>query len=185
MKVGYIRTSTDHQFLDRQIKALNEHGVEKMFIEQISGKSMDRPQLKAMLDYVREGDCLYIESLSRLGRNLSDLFSIVDSLEHKKCGLKSLSESFIDTTTPQGKLVFSIFGALAQFQREELLQKQRQGIECAKARGAYKGKPQTKKPQNWEEVISEWKAEKITAVEAQKRLGLKPNTFYRMVKREK
>ena len=183
MEVAYIRVSTEEQNTARQEEAMKSQGVEKTFIEKISGKSMDRPQLKAMLDYVREGDILVVESYSRLARNTKDLLSIVEELEKKSVAFVSLKEN-IDTSTPQGKLMLTIFAGLAQFERECTLQRQKEGIAIAKAEGKYKGRKPVAIPDNWKETIALWKNGEITARVAQKKLGMTPATFYRKAKRE-
>lgn len=182
MKVAYIRVSTEGQNTARQEEAMKGLGVERCFIEKISGKNTDRPQLKAMMDFVREGDSLIVESYSRLARSTHDLLEIVDALSKKGVAFVSLKEN-IDTTTPQGKLMLTIFAGLAQFERECLLQRQAEGIAIAKVNGVYKGRKPVDTPDNWEEVIEEWKSGKITAVEAMKETGLTKATFYRMAKR--
>ena len=182
MKVAYIRVSTTEQNTARQEEAMKELGVEKIFIEKISGKNMDRPQLKAMLDFVREGDTLIVESYSRLGRSTTDLFKIVEKLEEKKVVFVSLKEN-IDTSTPQGKLMFTIFAGLAQFERECMLQRQREGIEIAKAEGKFLGRTPLDKPSNWDSVIERMNKGEITKVQARTELGLTHATFYRMLKK--
>lgn len=123
-KIGYIRVSTLDQKTDRQRIALKECKVEKIFEEKISGKNMNRPQLKKMLEYIREGDTLYIESISRLARSTRDLLSLIELLQNKKVYLISLKEN-IDTSTPQGRFVLTIFGALSELERENTLQRQK------------------------------------------------------------
>ena len=181
MKVAYIRVSTEDQNTARQEEAMKSLGIEKAFIEKISGKSMDRPQLKAMLDYVREGDTLVVESYSRLARNTKDLLSIVEELEKKGVAFVSLKEN-IDTSTPQGKLMLTIFAGLAQFERECTLQRQKEGIAIAKAGGKYKGRKPVAIPDNWNEVVALWRTGEITAKVAQKKLGMTSATFYRKLK---
>ena len=184
MKIAYIRVSTLDQNTTRQEAAMKEQGVERVFIEKASGKSTDRPQLKAMMDFIREGDCLIVESYSRLARNTADLLRIVEELEKKGISFVSLKEN-IDTTTPQGKLMLTIFAGLAQFERECTLQRQAEGIAIAKAEGKYKGRKPVAIPDNWNDVIALWKAGDITARGAQKKLGMKPATFYRKVKQRR
>lgn len=181
MKVAYIRVSTEEQNCDRQSVAMESLGIEKVFIEKISGKNLNRPQLKAMLDYVREGDTLYVESYSRLARSTADLLSIIEKLKEKGVSFVSLKEQ-IDTSTPQGEFMMIVFSGLSQFERQCLLQRQKEGIECAKAAGKYKGRKPIDRPENFEEVVKLWKDGEITARLAQKKLGLTPSTFYRMVK---
>ncbi len=181
MKVCYERVSTQNQSLDRQTKAMEELGIEKFFVEKISGKNMNRPQLKAMLDYVREGDTLYVESFSRLARSTQDLLTIVETLNEKGVAFVSLKEN-ISTNSPQGKFIVTVFGAISEFERLQTLQRQREGIEIAKAAGKYKGRKPVERPEGFEEVVKLWKDGEITARRAQQRLGLTPSTFYRMVK---
>ncbi len=183
MKIGYMRVSADDQRLDRQTKALSDAGAEKIFEEKASGKDTGRPQLKAMLEYAREDDVLYTESISRLSRDLRDLLGIVDTLSKKNIGLISLKESHIDTTSPQGKLIFHIFASLSQFERESIRQRQAEGIALAKANGKYKGRKKIPVETNdFKKTYEEWRAGEITATKAMQILGLKPNTFYRRVK---
>ena len=179
MKVAYIRVSTEEQNTARQEEAMKALGVERTYIEKISGKNMDRPQLKAMLDFVREGDTLVVESYSRLGRSTADLFKIVDELEKKGVAFISLKEN-INTTTPQGKLMFTIFAGLAQFERECMLERQREGIAIAKKEGKYKGRKALAKPSNWDSVLERVNKKEISKVEACKELGLTRTTFYKM-----
>ena len=182
MKVAYIRVSTEEQNTARQEEMMKTQGVEKIFMEKISGKDTNRPQLKAMLDYVREGDTLVVESYSRLARNTQDLLKIVDELEKKGVAFKSLKEN-IDTSTPQGKLMLTIFAGLAQFERECTLQRQKEGIAIAKEQGKYKGRKPLAKPENWDSVIERMNKGEITKVQARTELGLTHATFYRLLNR--
>lgn len=181
MKVAYIRVSTEEQNTARQEEAMQKYGVEKVYLEKVSGKNTDRPQLKAMMEYVREGDTLIVESYSRLARNTADLLNIVGQLESKGVKFVSLKEN-IDTSTPQGKLMLTIFAGLAQFERECTLQRQAEGIAIAKAEGKYKGRKPVDIPANWDAVIAQWKSGEITARVAQKKLNMTPATFYRKVR---
>lgn len=182
MKVAYIRVSTEEQNTARQEEMMKTLGVDKIYMEKVSGKNTNRPQLKAMLDYLREGDTLIVESYSRLARNTQDLLKIVDELEKKRIAFKSLKEN-IDTNTPQGKLMLTIFGGLAQFERECTLQRQKEGIAIAKEQGKYKGRKPLSKPSNWNSVIDRMDKGEITKVEARKGLGLTHATFYRLLKK--
>lgn len=141
MKIGYVRVSTEEQNEARQVEALQKHGVEKIYIEKRSGKNLDRPVLQELLEYIREGDTVYIHDLSRISRSLSDLLELVELLQKKKVHLVSNKES-IDTTTPTGRLFLSIVGAINEFERTSLLERQREGIAIAKRQGKYKGRKQ-------------------------------------------
>lgn len=183
-RIGYIRVSSLDQNTDRQENALAENNVDKIFKEKISGKNSNRPGLKQLLGYVREGDVLYVESISRLARSTKDLLNIVEVLKEKKVDLVSLKEN-IDTTTPQGRFVLTIFAALSELERESILQRQKEGIQAARKLGKKFGRPKIEKPKNWDDVIANWEEGKITAVAAMKKLNLNRGTFYRMVKKYK
>ena len=182
-KVGYIRVSTAEQKEDRQVHSLKEAGAEKVFLDKLSGKNMDRPELRKMLEYVRSGDILIVESVSRLARSTRDLLSIVDTLREKEVDLISQKES-IDTSTPQVRFILSIFSALSELERETLLQRQKEGIESAKRKGKHMGRPQAKLPENWNEILEQWRAEKIKTVDAIRQSGLSKASFYRKVRNE-
>lgn len=182
MKVTYIRVSTKEQNTGRQEEMMKKYNIEKVYIEKISGKDTNRPELQAMLNFVREGDIIYIESISRLGRNLKDLLDIVEQLDKKNVGIISIKESHIDTTTPQGKLVFQIFASLAEFEREQIKQRQLEGIAVAKAQGKHLGRPAAEYPEGWKETYNDWKAGGVTAVKAMDLLNIKRSTFYKLVK---
>ena len=181
-KIGYIRVSTEHQETARQQEIMVKYGVDRIFSEKISGANTDRPQLKAMLDYVREGDTLYVESISRLGRSTKDLLNIIDSLTAKGVTLISNKEN-IDTNSPTGKFMLTVFAALSQLEREQLRQRQREGIEIAKVQGKYTGRKPI--PIDWTkfgQLYGEWKLKKITARDFMKKMDLTANTFYRRVR---
>ena len=180
-KIAYIRVSTFEQNTERQEVALKEIGMDKYYIEKVSGKNTERSEFKKMMEYVREGDTLYIESISRLARSTKDLLNIVEQLKNKKVEMVSLKEN-IDTHTPQGKFMLTIFGALAQLERENILQRQQEGIQVAKANGKRFGRPLVGMPKDFETVYDDWKNGKLTAVEAFKALKLKKTTFYKLVK---
>lgn len=179
--IGYVRVSAVDQNTDRQEIALNEIEMDKYFVEKASGKNTERLQLKKMLEYVREGDTVYIESISRLARSTKDLLLIVQQLQEKSVDLVSLKEN-IDTTSPQGRFVLTIFGALSELERENTLQRQKEGIAAARIKGKKFGRPQIDKPKEWDKIIGLWKEKKITAAEAMCRLNLNRGTFYRRVK---
>lgn len=182
MNIGYVRVSTVDQNEERQVQALQKHTIEKWFIDKVSGKSMDRPELNNMLEFAREGDTIYIHSLDRLARSTKMLLEIVDKLEFKGIHLVSNKES-INTSTATGKLMLTMIGAIAEFERANLLERQREGIAIAKLKGKYKGRKRIDYPCNWNDIYSSWKKRDITAKQAMEDLGLKRNTFYNLVKR--
>ena len=141
-KLGYVRVSTVEQNEARQVEALEKAGVERWYIEKISGKNMERPELQKLLDYAREGDTVLIHDLSRISRNLADLLALMKDFDQRGITLVSLHES-IDTGTPLGKLTLSIIGAINEFERANLLERQREGIAIAKRAGRYKGRKRT------------------------------------------
>lgn len=141
-KLGYVRVSTVEQNEARQVEALEKAGVERWYIEKISGKNMERPELQKLLDYAREGDTVLIHDLSRISRNLADLLALMKDFDQRRITLVSLHES-IDTGTPLGKLTLSIIGAINEFERANLLERQREGIAIAKRAGRYKGRKRT------------------------------------------
>ena len=171
-KIGYIRVSTEHQETARQQEIMCGYQVDRIFSEKLSGANTDRPQLRAMLDYVREGDTLYVESISRLGRSTKDLLNIIDTHKEK-----------IDTDTPTGKFMLTVFAALSQLEREQLKQRQREGIEIAKAQGKYTGRKTI--PTDWTrfgQLYGEWRAKHITGRDFMRRMDMSANTFYRRVR---
>ena len=181
-KIGYIRVSTEHQETARQQEIMNDYQVDRIFSEKLSGANIDRPQLKAMLDYVREGDTLYIESISRLGRSTKDLLNIIDTLTEKGVTLVSHKEN-IDTDSPTGKFMLTVFAALSQLEREQLKQRQHEGIEIAKSQGKYTGrKPIEIDWTKFEQLYGEWKGKQITGRDFMRKMDLSANTFYRRVR---
>ena len=180
MKVGYIRISSADQNTARQEVLMKELGVDQVYIDKMSGKNTDRPQLRKMMSFVREGDTVIVESISRFARNTRDLLDLVEQLTKKKVEFVSKKEA-IDTTTPTGKFMLTIFGAVAELEREYILQRQREGIAIAKENGIYKGRKPIDCPE-LEVVVGQWRRGELTAVEAMKRLNLKPRTFYRRAK---
>jgi len=142
MKIGYARVSTQDQQTLRQIDQLKEFGCERIYEEKVSGTKRDREELNRMMDTLREGDVVVITELSRLSRSVKDLFEIVDKIHKVGADIKSLKESdWIDTTTPQGKLLFTIFAGISQFERDLIRQRTMEGLQAARARGRNGGRP--------------------------------------------
>ena len=179
MKIGYIRVSTAEQNTIRQEILMEELGVDEIFIDKASGKNMDRPQLKAMMSYVRKGDTVIVESISRFARHTADLLQLVSELHEKQVTFISKKE-FIDSQTPAGKFMLTVFAAMAELEREYILQRQREGIDAAKKQGKYTGRKPKQHP-DFNKVISKWKNGEITAVKAASMLGMSKSTFYRKV----
>lgn len=183
--IGYARVSTDEQNEARQLESFSEYSekISKVFIDKISGKNMNRPQLKAMLDYVREDDVIVVSDFSRLARSTKDMLQIVQELTDKGVALISIKEN-VDTDTPQGKFILTIFAALAELERETILQRQREGIAIAKRQGKYKGRKPI--PYNEEQLRSEcqkWRNGEQSAAYTMKKLDIKKNRFYQIVKK--
>lgn len=158
-------------------------GVDEVYIDRMSGKNTQRPELQKMMEYVRRGDTVVVESISRFARNTRDLLELIERLSAKGVAFISQKEA-IDTSTPTGKFMLTVFGAVAELEREYILQRQREGIDIAKAKGIYKGRKPIYRPE-LHQVVALWQSGQISAVEAMKRLDLKPSTFYRKVKEVK
>lgn len=183
MKVGYVRVSTAEQNTARQEVIMEQLGVEKVFVDKMSGKNTDRPQLQEMLSFVREGDTLIVESISRLARSTKDLLSIMEELDRKKVKFVSQKEN-IDTSTPNGVFMMTVFAAMAQLERETMLARQREGVEIAKAEGKYKGrKPVVIDEEKFRTLYNDWQNGRSTPKIMMNELGLKPTTFWRKVKK--
>jgi len=159
--IAYIRVSTVEQNEGRQLEMMKSRNIDKQFIEKLSGKDMDRPQLKAMIDYAREGDTVYIESFSRLARNTRDLLELIETMSNKGIKVISLKEG-LDSATPAGKLMLTMIGAIATFERENMLERQREGIALAKAEGKYKGRKAKELPDNFDVLYDQYKTRVIT-----------------------
>lgn len=181
-KIGYIRISKERQETARQQEIMFDYQVDRIFSEKLSGATTDHPQLRDMLDYVRERDTFYVKSISHLGRSTKDLLNIIDTLTEKGVTLVSHKEN-IDTNTPTGKFMLTVFASLSQLEREQLKQRQYEGIEIAKAQGKYTGRKPI--PIDWErfgKLYGEWKAKQITGRDFMRRMELSANTFYRRVR---
>lgn len=183
MKIGYVRVSTIAQNEERQKVELREKaGVEKIFFDKLSGKDKNRPQLKNMIDFAREGDTVYVSEFSRLARSTKDLLDIVQQLKDKKVQVISLKENF-DTSTPAGELAMTMFAAIATFERRIMLERQREGIALAKEKGKYKGRKEVKRPVNWPELVEKYKCREIPTVSELVRIcGCSRPTIYKWLR---
>ena len=180
MKIGYIRISTTDQNTARQEVLMEELGVGQVFIDRMSGKSTDRPELKRMMNFVREGDVVMVESISRFARNTRDLLELVEQLSAKGVEFVSKKEA-IDTMTPSGKFMLTIFGAVAELEREYILQRQREGIAIAKEQGSYRGRTRLERP-DFDRIVQAWRDGKLSEKEVLEKLNMSKSTFYRRLR---
>ena len=178
MLVGYARVSTQDQKSALQLDALKAAGCEKVFKEKASGAQRDRPQLIAAIDYMRKGDTLVVWKLDRLARSMKQLIETVEGLEAEGIGFRSLTEA-IDTTTSGGKLVFHIFGALAEFERTIIRERTRAGLGAANARGRKGGRPRAMSDDDLKMARALLADDTITVDDVAKRMGVSQATFYR------
>lgn len=183
MNVAYVRVSTAEQNDERQVKALEKYKIDKWFCEKISGKSTDRAMLKELLNFVRKGDTVYVMDWSRLSRSTLDLLRIIQFLAKKEVKLVSLKENF-DTSTATGKLMLNLIAAINEFERQNLLERQREGIELARQQGKYKGRPPGKYNEEFlYKLFVSIRNKQITVTEAAKQLGVTRATIYNLMDR--
>ena len=182
--IGYIRVSTKEQNTGRQYEDFSAKGItlDKVFEEKLSGKNTDRPQLQAMLSYLREGDTLYVESFSRFARSARDFLNIVNTLNEKGVSFVSLKEN-IDTTTSQGKFMLTVFAGLYELERDNILERQREGIDLALKEGRPYGRPSATLSDTFSKNYQLWKQGELKAVDFMKRENIPKSTFYKLVKR--
>lgn len=182
MRVGYIRVSTVEQHEDRQVKDLTENAkVSKVFMDKLSGKDTNRPQLNAMIDYVREGDTVVVSEYSRLARSTKDLLNIIDTLENKGVTVISMKEK-LDTSTPDGEFMLTVLAGVATLERKLMLQRQREGIAIAKANGKYKGRQSKQKPDDWESLKAMYMSRQITVSDIAKHCDVSRPIVYKWLK---
>lgn len=182
MKVAYVRVSTVEQNEARQVEALKKYGIERWYKEKVSGKDTNRPKLMEMLDYVREGDTVYIHDFSRLARSTKDLLAIVESLQEKKVHLVSNKEN-LDTTTATGKLMLTMIAAINEFERANLLERQKEGIAIAKQEGKYMGRQEVKvDDKTFSAVYERYMRREINKVQMAKELNVSRPTLDKLIK---
>ena len=177
--IAYVRVSTVEQNEERQLKALETYLIDEWFTEKVSAKDVNRPKLQEMIRYVRKGDTVYVLDFSRLARSTSDLLNIVKEIEEKGAHIISLKENF-DTSTPTGKLMMTMMAAIAEFERNNLLERQREGIAIAKAAGKYKGRNKISVP-NFKDYYDLYMQRKITKSGISKKLGISRPTVDRLI----
>ena len=181
MKIGYARVSTEEQNLNRQLDMLNEVGCEKNFEEKISGIKKERPELFRMLEQLRKGDLIIVADLTRLSRSVKDLFQLVEQIKAIGADIKSLKESWMDTSTPQGKLMFTIFAGISQFERDLISQRTIEGLIAARARGRKGGRPKSdEKALN--KAIKLYQSKEYSIKEIVSMTGISQSTIYRNIK---
>lgn len=180
MLVGYARVSTDEQDHALQLDALRQAGCERVFVETASGARADRPELAKALDQLRQGDVLVVWRLDRLARSLRHLIEMAEQLQHRGVGLRSLTES-IDTSTPAGRFLFNILGALGQMEREIIVERTRAGLRAAAARGRVGGRPPALDEAQVRAARAMLASGSMTAGEVARQLGCAPSTLYRHV----
>lgn len=180
VKIAYVRVSTEEQNEARQVEALEKHGIERWYIEKISGKNMNRPKLQEMLDFAREGDTIYIHDFSRISRSTKDLFDLVETLQEKGICLYSNKES-LDTSTPMGKLMLGVIGSINEFERTNMLERQREGIAIAKRAGKYKGRKRVVFD-DMDEIYTAWVTREKSKAEIARERGVSRPTLDRLLK---
>lgn len=175
--LGYARVSTESQNLDRQLDALKKYGVDMIYTEKMTGTKKNRPELNKLLDRITEGDTVVVESLSRLGRSTKDLIELTELFQSKGVHLVSLKES-IDTSTSTGKLLFTLMSAIAQFERDTIADRTREGLRSARARGRTGGRPKTD-PEKTKKAVKLYNTRQYSIKEIEELTGVKKSTLYR------
>lgn len=180
MIVGYVRVSTVEQHEDRQLVTMEKYQVEKVFQEKVSGKDKNRPQLQLMLDFVREGDTVVIHDFSRLARSTKDLLEIVELLNSKGVSIISSKEN-LDSNTSTGKLMLTMIAAINEFERTNMLERQREGITIAKSKGKYKGRKEVK-VDNFAAHYQRYINRQVNKIQLAKELGISRPTLDKLIK---
>jgi DNA invertase Pin-like site-specific DNA recombinase len=181
MEYAYVRVSTRNQDETRQLIKMDNIPEERIFVEKLSGKDTRRPRLQELMATVTEGDAVVVEEISRFARNTRDLLNLVEMLTEKGVDFISKKEN-IDTTTPTGKFILTVFGAAAEMERGYMLQRQAEGIAAARAKGVKFGRPVKNPPENFPELVKEWERGKLKYVDLLEQTGLKESTFFRRLR---
>lgn len=180
MIIGYARCSTADQNLDWQVDALKQYGCETIFQEKYTGTTKERPELSILLRTLRKGDTIIICELTRLSRSVKDLFDLVEKIDKAGANIKSLKEPWLDTTTPQGRLLFTIFSGVSQFERELIVERTRAGLKAARARGRKGGHPKVNKD-TIEQAMTLYDSQKYPVSQILKMSGICRRTLYKYI----
>ncbi len=180
MIFGYARCSTEDQNLDWQLDALEKQGCERVFREKFTGTRKDRPELTRMMDMLREGDTIVICELTRLGRSVKDLFELMEQIEKAGANIRSLKEPWLDTTSPQGRLLFTIFSGVSQFERDLIRERTMEGIASARARGRMGGRPATDR-KVIDQALTLYDSKAYSVAEITKTAGISRRTLYKYI----
>ena len=183
MKIGYARVSTQEQNLDRQIDSLKEAGCERIYSEKVSAVQKERPELSKIFDFIRKGDVIIVCELTRLGRSVKELIEIVEKIHSIGANLVSLQEPWMDTTSVQGNLIFNIFSAFAQFERDLTRQRVLDGLEAARARGRKGGRPTV--PEDKAALAIRMHNNSCPISDIIKATGISKTTIYRIVNKQR
>ena len=185
MKYGYVRVSTKEQNTDRQLEDMEKENIpkENIFVDKLSGKDMERPQLKLLLDKVKKGDKIVVDDITRLGRNMRDIVNLIDWLDKKEVYVVGLKEN-VDTYSEYGKMMINLLAALSEMERKNIRERQRQGIEIAKRKGKMTGRPRCK-CEDFDGVYGQYINGDISMQQALKLLECSKSTFYRRIREYK
>lgn len=181
MNIAYVRVSTIEQNESRQKEGLKAYNIDKWFEEKVSAKDTNRPELKAMLEFARDGDTIYVWDFSRLARSTKDLLELVELMQNKGIHLKSIKEN-LDTSTPTGKLMLTMIGAINEFERANLLERQREGIAIAKEEGKYKGRKAKEVDNKFKELYNKYLNRELNKTQLAKELGISRPTLDKLIK---
>ncbi|MCO0598022.1 recombinase family protein [Peribacillus butanolivorans] len=182
MKFGYMRVSTMDQNLDRQKRQLEEFGCERIFFEKVTGTKRDRAEMNRMLEFLRPEDTVVVTDLTRLSRSTKDLIEITELISKKGAHLKSLKESWLDTTTAHGKMLFTMFAGIAQFERDLTSERTKEGIQAARKRGKYPGRPKADEEKvNYALYLMD---QGLSRTDAAEKAGISRMTLYRKLQKD-
>lgn len=184
MLVGYARVSTDDQDMIRQTFQLRGVGCEKIYQETMSGTKKNRPQMEAMLEFIREGDVVVVCELTRISRSTKDLFSLVEKIEEKGAKIKSLKEDWLDTTTAHGKLMFTMMAGLAQFERDLISERTKEALRAKKEAGVKLGRPRVDDEQ-LKKAVKLYTTKEFEIKEIEDMTKISKSTLYREIDRLK